>query len=279
MDQEESWEPLDLGWGDEDGQALLRCRARIVVPPSVCTTICCPWSLLQAERDWWPAQAWLQVRSESASETLLKVRRIDGRGAKEIKLPLSLVSGLHRLRVDGDEAPGMELRIARTRPRLQILALPLTGYTGGDEKAVTAWARLQLLHAFLAATAEAYNQALAEEASAGPVRQLVTRVWPLEWPHEDGRRASLAFLAKVLRGVTAMTAKEVMSHARFAGNHCPVCLESWEDMNPDRPAVALACGHGFCEQCLQPAVQHLQASCPTCRWAFGAPTDPASTGR
>jgi len=218
----------------------------------------------------------LEAHTGTASEMVLRCRP-DSEGGEEICYPLVLVSGLRRLHVDGEAAPGLELRMAAQKPLLlQLLAVPSGRGEQGSGQACTSWARLQVLHAFLAGIFESNNKALAAEVRDGSVHstpQAFLQVCPLEWPHEGGRRASLEHLALVLRGVTTMKAKEVPQRARFAGPACPVCLDTWEEMPPERPAVVLACGHGFCERCLAITVEQeqQQKSCPTCRHSLKPP--------
>jgi len=198
--------------------------------------------------------------------------RSDPEGDEEICFSLFQVSGLRRLRVDGEAAPGLEVRLAGRMPRLQLLAVPSGHGKQGGRQACTSWARLQLLHAFIALTFESKNEALAaqvQEGSARAMQQDFSQVCPLEWPLEGGQRASLEHLALVLRGVTTVRAREVPQLARFGEPACPLCLERWEEMPPERSAVVMACGHNFCELCLGTAVAHQQTSCPSCRQTLG----------
>mmetsp|Transcript_63161 Transcript_63161/g.137317 ORF Transcript_63161/g.137317 Transcript_63161/m.137317 type:complete len:288 (-) Transcript_63161:149-1012(-) len=254
---------VNLGWGDE-GSNTIGCRARMILPtPSFLPTCCWPCE----NTDWLPVQVSVEVLVDSASsrpvETLLRCER-RGSGSSglglRVVLPLSRISSLSRLCLGGpgehgDSLPGLELRVTGKRSRLQLMA---AGAVASENRSTVA--RFQLLHAFLAAVAEGISEANPDSE--------VRRVEPLEWPHEDGRRASLAYLASVLRGVEVVEPVDVLRRARFAGPACPVCMELWGDLSRDRPAVVLSCGHAFCEQCLGQSVAHSRASCPTCRSNF-----------
>lgn len=324
---EDEWRPLDMGWGEGDGVASLRCRCRLVLPLAERLATCCRWwSWEPADESRWHIARTFRVSvlvAPDHSETMLRCEAEDRQFAQTLQAPLALINGLRRLRTSAGAPPGFELSFARSRHRLQLRALEgvgvaagtssvgstaagaagsgtaaeaaiteattgsaggavATGGSGGGGGALEAevdgseggklvvyWARFQLLHAFLATTTEA----VVELAAAGqlPPMRPVRRISPLEWPHADGRRASLGHIAAILRGVRAVTAGEILGLARFAGPSCPVCLEPWEEIPPDRPAVVLACGHAFCEACLSPAAR-LQAACPSCRMQFAPQT-------
>merc|ERR1719309_1550065 len=140
------------------------------------------------------------------------------------------VCGLRRMRVDGEAAPGLEGCLAGQLSRLQLLAVPSGQSEQGDGQTCISWARLQVLHAFLAETFEFNNKALAEalaaevcEGSERSAPHPFLQVCPLEWPLEGGKRASMEHLLLVLRGITTMKAKEVPQRVRFAGSACPLC--------------------------------------------------------
>lgn len=268
-----------MGWG-EGGSPALWCRARVVLPAVEKVLTCCSWAGLKDPGGWRPARLSLALAGGAErSETVLRCSAEGStaggrqRPALQLQVPLVFIAGLRRLTIAGSEAPGLEVHFEGRRPRLQLLAD--LGGCGPD--AATAGARLQLLHAFLAATAEVLNVALEPE----PRRRFGWRrgprlcVEPLEWPHAAGRRASLKHLAAVLRGVIVVTTAEVQETARFGGSHCPVCLEQWDELPPDRSAVVLACGHAFCEACLGPAVERLRAACPSCRVELGPRREPS----
>lgn len=252
MQTQSAWETFDPGWGDGNSQ-VLRCLARVVLPLAQRVLTCCQWwAELHQQAGWQPTEVSLEC-APGRSDMLLRCKA-EGGAHGELRAPLMMVTGIRRLRSScgAGSIPGFELRFARRRPRVQFLAA-----TDGSSPAdLTAVARFQLLHAFLAATAS----------------HMIPRVSPLEWPHEEGRRASLVHLAAVLRGVEVVEARDVEVRARFSGTICPVCLDAWDQMPPDRIVAVLFCGHAFCEQCLGPAVTQLQA-CPSCRAGFGPPSD------
>lgn len=264
---------LDFGWGDGDGTASIRCRGRAVLPLVDWLANCCGWREGAQKATPWQSARVLRVTIHIAgdrSETVLRCTAEES--GIVFEKPLSAISSLRRLRRSADEPPGMELTFIGQRTRLQLRALE-----GGEAKHVTeydnpvivAFVRFQCLHAFLTACGEAHNAAHAQAAGARLRRWHRKLVSPLEWPHPEGRRASLAEISAVLRGVRATKAGEVRGLARFAGLACPVCLDPWEEMPASRPAVTLNCGHAFCEACLGPAVAQLQAACPSCRTQLG----------
>jgi len=266
---------VNFGWG-EDGLPSVKCRARVVLPPAVDCNCCYSWLSQRREKGkWCLARTSVEVRSVKGLEMVLCCRSDTG-GGEVMSFSLFHVCGLRRMRVDGEAAPGLEVCLAGQLSRLQLLGVPSGHSEQGDGQTCTSWARLQVLHAFLAETFAFNNKALAAEAEVCERSERSTphpflQVCPLEWPLEGGKRASMEHLLLALRGITAMKAKEVPQRVRFAGSACPLCLEPWEEMPPERGAVALACGHGFCECCMATTVEHEQKSCPCCRQTIPAP--------
>ncbi|CAK0864368.1 unnamed protein product [Prorocentrum cordatum] len=238
---------LDFGSG---GSPELHCRARTVHPclARLAELHCCCG--LQHGR--WRS-ALVSVTAGPGAGSLLLRCTLAG-DASSLALPLLDLRGLRRLPSPRGGPPGLELRFAGRRPRLQLRALA----PGGPES--LPGPRLQLLHAFLAALAE-------ERQSHRRPRAVV----PLQWPLEEGRKASLEHLAAVLRGVTLASAADVGQRAPFAGAGCAVCLQRWQDAEPAASVAVLRCGHAFCEDCLFSSAVQLRASCPTCRADFGPP--------
>lgn len=291
---------LDLGWAEEGSSSrTLRCHVRVVTPLADSCALCCPfWGTLQDTFLWRLARVSVAIAREpldeldaasvgaaSISETLLVCETEDG--SDMLRLPLSKLSGLRRLRLPRTQRslaqltpPGIEIRLLDSSARLQLLAL-VPGGAGGRVSALAldeAIARFQLLHAFIAAVAESFSDALVAAAQAeGAEPPALPFISPIEWPCEEGRRASLSRLAAVLRGVEVMSLAEVQSRAAFAGSGCPVCLEAWEEFPPERPVATLACGHAFCEECLGKTVALGSAACPSCRREFGARRPAAGT--
>merc|ERR1719419_281883 len=156
MECQQTTKFVNFGWG-ENGLPSLRCRARLVPPPKLLTTCCFPWfSQEQKQGKWWSADVSLELRSSTESKMMLRCRSVEGN--KEIHFPLLLVSGLCRLRMENEIAPGLELRMGVHMLRLQLLGVPSGHSEQASQQTYTSWQRLRLFHAFLAATAEFYNE-------------------------------------------------------------------------------------------------------------------------
>jgi len=256
---------LDLGWG-EVGSTSLLCRMRVVQPMVELFLTCCSWSGTARDKaDWKLAKVSVSLSDHVEGRQELLLRCVLEERAGQLSIPFARISGLRRLRSGSSPTPGLELRFSKHRLRLQLLAHAANKATPPEDELPEA--RFQLLHAFLAATAEEYHAALAEDPDESVRR--APRISPLEWPHEGGRRASLIQLAWALKRIQVVTASTIEEHAQFAGSGCAVCLDSWEAMPPDRSVTALNCGHAFCEQCLGKHLAQMQAQCPTCRAEMG----------
>lgn len=88
----------------------------------------------------------------------------------------------------------------------------------------------------------------------------------LDWPW-GGRAQALAHLRAAEFGLERLLARDLAASCAFAGIECPVCLEPWSSLG-EAPVLALRCGHGCCEECLNSVsstVGFARTSCPACR--------------
>lgn len=279
--------PLDFGWG-ENGTAAMWCQARLttamcIVPGFTCIIEECFGQV--PTDDWVQASVGIVTTSLSATgnlapETDTAVQIVIDPG-ETLTLGLSSVEGLRRL-VERDR-PGLELSFGYSKPRLQLLAPAVKHRVSlGEVEGSPSGIRLQLMHAFLAATLEARDQQENPRSlmSGFPptCAEFLLRIAPrlaltrrIDWPHPNGRKATMSLLASTLRGVEVVDAHEVQAKAVFAGPICPVCLDPWASMNRNQPIATLSCGHAFCEACLWPAVRTrngYDTQCPVCRSPF-----------
>merc|ERR1712217_496069 len=88
----------------------------------------------------------------------------------------------------------------------------------------------------------------------------------VEWP-VGSKQDALKHLAALHYHVDLVDVSYILANTEFAGTECPICLEQWAHMAPDAPAVALPCGHGCCEACLDKCgvFAGAQLDCPVCR--------------
>mmetsp|Transcript_138061 Transcript_138061/g.240108 ORF Transcript_138061/g.240108 Transcript_138061/m.240108 type:complete len:303 (+) Transcript_138061:110-1018(+) len=260
-----AWHIEDLGWVHENSDGTICCSARAVMPWAVCLVTC--RDKCASELGWQPARVSVLVQTDQDGRTLQSLLRCkwdsdtpDQR--QEMGVPLHSMTGLRCLRDRSNSGrAGLEIKFSRARIRLQLFSQLVA------ENQSLANARFQLLHAFLALSAEEGLRAMAMQRYGMQLRPMPRQIVPLEWPLPGGREVTLAHLASVLRGVNIVGAGEVLLKARFAGQHCPVCLELWEQMPAERRVATLSCGHAFCEDCLAPHAEW-QAACPSCRGEF-----------
>jgi hypothetical protein len=272
------WQPIDIGWSDGGG-VHLHCQARTVVQSqeTCCFSFC---QLVDPSCRWQNARVSLLSHSYPSQLVVhCEGQDVDGSWRLMGEWYLNKVSWIRRLSLSntlGMSMPGVELGIGSLHPGLQIVAgaAPVVGKSRiGSvlptvESELIAANRLRLLHTYLSASIEDYLHDLASQPSG----DTFTTGWhgiPLEWPLQEGRRASLMHLALALRDVAVIKAPEVFERACFAGPGCPICLEPWNEISTERPVIALKCGHAFCEECLGDAVSHRHAKCPTCRACLG----------
>eukprot|EP00747_Dinoflagellata_sp_TGD_P213603 gnl/TRDRNA2_/TRDRNA2_86527_c0_seq1.p1 gnl/TRDRNA2_/TRDRNA2_86527_c0~~gnl/TRDRNA2_/TRDRNA2_86527_c0_seq1.p1 ORF type:complete len:315 (-),score=38.86 gnl/TRDRNA2_/TRDRNA2_86527_c0_seq1:720-1574(-) len=246
---------LDLGWGQGDSHCLRCC---VHFRPNVSSANCIGWLFRLAP--WRTANASLKVYGPSPWQLALCIETEDKSVCETLRL--DAFDGLRRLR---RKDAGFELQFSGGKGWLSIAPAKAEEVCGKPGPVI----KLQTLHTFVALTFEAYAERLAkrphgEAASMHPKQGF----WQLEWPDTAGRQASLARLAAETRGIQVTTAAKVPACARFAGTHCPVCLESWEGMPSKQTSVVLSCGHAFCQACLADAISEVKAECPSCRSAL-----------
>jgi len=249
---------IDLGWGDS-GTAEIQCQAKIVSPGRshlafLASHLCCADE--NQHHCWRPAKVSVYVEGEPGQEETVICCKIDcGRSETVRTVRFSAIRGLRSLRPAF--TAGVEIIDEDHSSRLMLASC--------TEESTSASIRLQLLHAFLAGAAEAYKHAV----DIGAIQVPNFNISPLDWPLE-GRQVSLAYLARVLKGVQQCDATDVDQHAKFAGGCCPICLEKWEDIQDPLSVATLACGHAFCQECLNGAIREGNTGCPTCRRTIGS---------
>eukprot|EP00929_Paragymnodinium_shiwhaense_P015212 TRINITY_DN123277_c0_g1_i1.p1 TRINITY_DN123277_c0_g1~~TRINITY_DN123277_c0_g1_i1.p1 ORF type:complete len:273 (-),score=33.82 TRINITY_DN123277_c0_g1_i1:53-871(-) len=140
------------------------------------------------------------------------------------------------------------------------LGLLLVAAPSSDKDAV---GRLCQLHAWVC-------HALEDLSNETELHSCTPHYWTsgisVEWP-VGSKQDALKHLAAMHYHIDLVAVREVLKSCEFAGTECPICLEPWIQMPQDAPAVALPCGHGCCEGCLDRlgVFAGARLDCPVCR--------------
>lgn len=251
---------IDLGWGS-DVSGEVNCKlsfAPAPLPPIA--RLCWCGAEATSPRVWRAARVAMLGPASGTGDRVLRVAC----GEKVLmQFPLARVTALRRVN-DDPQLPGIDITVVR-RTILQLRAAS----SGMDAQ------RLQLLHTYVAAALEGRTQ----DPHPGSEVFMPVRCDPLEWPQAGGRSESLVQLAAGMRGVRVCKPHEVEALGRFTGSMCPICLETWAELQPSRDVIKLPCGHAFCERCLGESTVRSAETCPSCRRRFGPQERPWRSGR